>query len=390
MQRKHNRRPASPDGLLGRAEAQVSDPPLTAFAAGQQGMMRKRLFTLGKRYAVALGAGVAAAVLFSLAGQATWFAMALAYLSPLPIMIAMLGFGGAAGIASTAFASLTVFGIVLIQHPHAPWTRGLDEAGLSGLVFALSLGLPALWLSYLAALSRTKSNSPWVITNLAGRSFLREYCPLERILTSAVAIAATLAVAVALYVNFRYGPFSAAIEAAAKEVTPFLERLGDRIRFPAGLDLNAVARLLVLAAAPAMAASSLMMLMLNLWLAGRVVQVSGRLPRPWPDIPNELRMPRIYAAVFAAAAAAAFVGGLTGLISAIVATALGAGFALQGLAVIHDLSRGMRYRRQMLFVVYAALFLLMPWPLALFALIGLAEAAFRLRDRRDKATARKL
>jgi len=352
--------------------------------------MRKRFFTFGKPYAVAAGAGIAAAVLFSLAGQATWFAMALAYLSPLPIMIAMLGFGGFAGAASTAVATLTVFALTLVRQPHAPWTRGLDEAGLTSLIFALSLGLPALWLSFLAALSRTKGSTAWTITSAAGRSFLRDYCPLERILTSAVAIAATLAVAIAIYFSFRHGPLSALVDRAATEVTPLLERvLGDNPRLPSGIDLHAVARIIVLAAAPAMAGSSLVMMMLNLWLAGRVVQVSGRLPRPWPDIPHDLRLPRIYALVFGGAAAAAFVGGLTGLISAIVASALGVGFALQGLAVIHDLSRGAKYRTQMLFTIYAGLFLLMPWPLIIFTLIGLIEAAFSLRDRKTKTAAPK-
>jgi hypothetical protein len=355
-------------------------------------MMKKQVFlTRGKPYAVAAGAGVAAGVLFSLTHQATFLATALAYLSPLPIMIAMLGFGRTAGVGAAIAASVTVFALAIAQMRHGPWTRGVDEAGLAALIFALSLGLPALWLSFLAALSRIKGNAPWTISSAAARSFAREYFPLERILTYAVAISATIAVAATIYVTFRHGPLEAVIERAMKEVTPVLERIvGENPSLPAGINLHAIARLIVLAAAPAMAASSLLMLMANLWLAGRVAEVSGRLPRPWPDIARELQLPRMYALVFAAAVGASFLGALPGLISAIVAAALGMGFALQGLAVMHDLSRGARFRTPLLIAIYFAIILLMPWPLILFTLIGLIEAAFSLRQRKAKAAASKL
>jgi hypothetical protein len=353
-------------------------------------MIRKRSFIFGTTHAVAIGAGAAAAVLFSLVNQATLLAVALAYLSPLPIMIAMLGFGGFAGVGATVAAALTVFGLAVAQQPHE-WSHSLDEAGLAALTFVLGLGLPALWLSYLASLSRAKGNFPWTVATAAGRSFAREYCPLERILTYAVAISATLAVAAAFYASFRAGGFEAALDIAIKEATPILEGLtADKPQLAGRIDPHAVARWIALAAAPVMAGSTLVMLLANLWLAGRVVQVSGRLPRPWPNIARELQLPRIYALVFAAAIIATyFFGRLPGLISAIVAAALGVAFALQGLAVIHDLSHGSRFRRPMLFLIYFGLFALMPWPLIVFALIGLAEAAFSLRERKDKSIARK-
>ena len=60
-------------------------------------------------------------------------------------------------------------------------------------------------------------------------------------------------------------------------------------------------------------------------------------------------------------------------------------FSLQGLATIHDLSRGLKYRAVLLGLVYASLALLMPWPLVAFALVGLVESAFSLRDRKKKS-----
>jgi hypothetical protein len=109
------------------------------------------------------------------------------------------------------------------------------------------------------------------------------------------------------------------------------------------------------------------------------------LPRPWPDIPFELRLSRIYAPVLLAAIAVSFVGGLPGIISAIVAATLGMAFSLQGLAVIHDLTRGLNYRTLLLGLVYACLALLMPWPLVAFAVIGMIESAFSLRDRKKNS-----
>jgi hypothetical protein len=39
----------------------------------------------------------------------------------------------------------------------------------------------------------------------------------------------------------------------------------------------------------------------------------------------------------------------------------------------------------MLFAIYATLVLFIPWPLALFALLGLADTAFSLRERKAAA-----
>ena len=49
------------------------------------------------RFAVAIGAGCAAAFLFAVSAQTSPLAMTLAYLAPLPIMIATMGWGVDAG-----------------------------------------------------------------------------------------------------------------------------------------------------------------------------------------------------------------------------------------------------------------------------------------------------
>ena len=62
------------------------------------------------RFVVAIGAGCAAALLFAVSAQSSILAMALAYLAPLPIMIATLGWGldGGAIAAAISIAVLAV------------------------------------------------------------------------------------------------------------------------------------------------------------------------------------------------------------------------------------------------------------------------------------------
>ncbi|MGB6174925.1 MAG: hypothetical protein WBF43_00970, partial [Methylocella sp.] len=171
-------------------------------------MMKKRLLRHGPAIALGIGAGIAAAVLFSLAARATFLAAALANLSPLPIMIATLGYGAFAGAAAVASATLTVAELFNARQKYG----NLDTAALGGLIFAFSLGVPAFWLSLLAVLSRPKGSPNWVVTSRVGSFFAREYVPLERILSYAASICATIGVAIAVYVSSLYGGFDLALE----------------------------------------------------------------------------------------------------------------------------------------------------------------------------------
>ena len=80
------------------------------------------------RFVVALGAGCAAALLFAVSAQSSLLAMTLAYLAPLPIMIATLGWeldGGAIA------AAISIAVLAVVTEP------------LSALVFAGSVAAPA-------------------------------------------------------------------------------------------------------------------------------------------------------------------------------------------------------------------------------------------------------
>ena len=110
-----------------------------------------------------------------------------------------------------------------------------------------------------------KGSPNWVVTSRVGSFFAREYCPLERVLSYATSVCATIGVAIAIYVSSLYGGFDLALERLSADITPFVEQLiGPKMQLPAGVDARGLARATVLAAAPMVAGCSLIMLMLNL------------------------------------------------------------------------------------------------------------------------------
>src|SRR5664280_11858 len=115
---------------------------------------------------------------------------------------------------ASAVATLAVIAIAFAQQVRETPDGALGAAAFSGLAFALSLAAPALWLSFLAALSRPKDTASWSIVTGAGRAFARDYYPLERLLAYAVAISATIAVVATVIVSSRHGGFDAALNRA--------------------------------------------------------------------------------------------------------------------------------------------------------------------------------
>ena len=99
--------------------------------------------------------------------------------------------------------------------------------------------------------------------------------------------------------------------------------------------------LLVLAIPPAAAVLATLVNVFNLWLAGRIVKVSGRLRRPWPDL-AELQLPGYAAGVLAAAVAGSFLPDLVGLLAGVLAASVLMAYAIHGFAVLHAITRGMR------------------------------------------------
>jgi hypothetical protein len=117
----------------------------------------------------------------------------------------------------------------------------------------------------------------------------------------------------------------------------------------------------------------------NLWFAGRIVRVSGRLRRPWPDL-SALALPSTTLGVLAVAIAGTFLPDLPGIVCRIVAASLFMAYAVLGFAVLHALTRGLSFRAILLIGAYGAVIVL-GWPVLAASFLGLAEAAFNIRAR---------
>jgi hypothetical protein len=132
---------------------------------------------------------------------------------------------------------------------------------------------------------------------------------------------------------------------------------------------------------PLAAASFVLMLVLNLWLAAKTVTISERLPRPWPVIADTTMARTTLIAFFVALVAAAVAGGFVGLFAMALTGAFACAFALQGLAALHALTRGRPGRPALLGLAYMLLIIFLMWILPVLAIFGIADILFGLRKR---------
>jgi hypothetical protein len=119
---------------------------------------------------------------------------------------------------------------------------------------------------------------------------------------------------------------------------------------------------------------------LNIWIATRVAEASGRLPTPREPVSSML-YPRL---VLPAAALALLGGMLPGYIGlALELFAVGAVLALAalGFAVLHDLTRGMAGRPFILGIAWT-LTLAAGIPMLAMLMLGISELAFGWRARK--------
>jgi hypothetical protein len=303
-------------------------PSLTADEAGQLEMMQVVL--------VGVGAGAAAALLFASVISGSIAAIFLFYLAPLPILIAALGFSHIAGLIAAAIATAVV-------------------TILSGTFFIAApvIAFGAWWLGYSALLARPAAD---------GGGALEWYPPGRLVLWAAVIGTLTIAAAVL------------SLGTDQQSVQAILRKLYERmLRDQSPVDL------LVVASPAAAALFSTVSNLFNLWLAARIVKISGRLKRPWPDL-AALTLPPPSSGLLAAALAGSFLPDLFGMLSSAFAASLLMAFAMLGFAVLHAITRGMGSRVFVLAAVYAAVLVLV-WSVLAMAILGLAEAAFHIRNR---------
>jgi AcrR family transcriptional regulator len=144
-------------------------------------------------------------------------------------------------------------------------------------------------------------------------------------------------------------------------------------------DVERLIDILVLAIPPAAAVLATLINIFNLWLAARIVKLSGRLRRPWPDL-TELQLPGFAAGLLAAAIVASLLPDLPGILAGVLAASLLMAYAIHGFAVLHAITRGMGNRGFALGGAYATV-IVFGWPVLGMSLLGLADAAFNVRGR---------
>jgi hypothetical protein len=284
---------------------------------------------------IGLGAGAAAALLFASVASGSMAAVFLFYLAPLPILIAALGWSHWAGLIAAASAALAV---------------GMLSGSFFISVSVIAFG--AWWLGYLALLARPTGN---------GGGETLEWYPIGRLVLWA-AVIGTLIVAAAIP---NFGTDQESLQAGLRRV------YGRILPDPSLVDV------LVILVPPAAAVFSTLTNVFNLWLAGRIVKVSGRLRRPWPDL-SAMTLPTSAMIALAAAIAGSFLPDLVGILAGVLAASLLMAFALLGFAVLHAITRGLSSRAILLTGAYATAIMFF-WPVIAAAMLGLAENAFNIR-----------
>ena len=301
---------------------------------------------------IGAGAGLVAAALFASVAAGTALAGILFCLAPLPICLAGLGWGWRA--AAVAALSGTMVASVL----------GVNLAAFFAVTFA-----PIAVLCYLALLSRPAPAAASAATAL-------EWYPIGRLVGWAAIIAGAL---VGTLIVIGYDP-----EAYRDSIKHMLENPAFKDLDPDGTlfteeNVTKLTDVFARALPVFLSIAWLSIALFNLWLAGVIIDASGRALRPWPRL-DALELPNAFFLAFTASLIGSFVPGLPGLLASAFAGAFLFAYVLQGLAVLHAFSRGMPFRALLLATVYLAI-LFLGWVAIAVAILGLSEPLLHLRER---------
>ena len=300
-------------------------------------------------FLIGLSAGAAAALLFASVASGSALSVPLFYLAPLPILIAAMGWSHWAALIAALVASsglAAVFG------------------GFFFLTFLAGVALPAWWLGYLALLARPVATAPGGL----------EWYPAGHLVFWAALIAAGVVIGAMLSLGGDLDTWRNSLRSG-------LERM---LKMPAAetstdATPDRLLDFLVAVLPPAAAVINTLTNVVNLWLAERIVKISGRLHRPSSDL-SAMQFPAYAPALTAVAVAATFLSGIAGIFGGVLAASLLMAYAIMGFAVLHAITRGVRSRPFMLGGVYAAV-IIFGWPVIVMSLLGLADTALDFRGR---------
>jgi hypothetical protein len=306
-------------------------------------------------FLIGISAGAATALLFASVASGSPLSVVLFYLAPLPILIAALGWSHwAALVAAIAAAAglAAVFNVYFF------------------IAFLIGIGLPAWWLGYLALLARPVEGAPDGM----------EWYPAGHLVVWAAILGAAVVAAGMLHFGTDEDSFRAALRSFLERMVGAARRTAsDTPALPPSVDTTRIVDFLIAVLPPTAAVFTTATNMFNLWLASRIVRISGRLNRPPSDL-SAMRFPFYAPALIGAAVAVSFLPGLVGSFGVVLTGSMLLAYAVLGLAVMHAITRGMSSRPFALGGLYAAV-IIFGWPMLLLSMLGLADTAFDLRGR---------
>jgi hypothetical protein len=303
---------------------------------------------------IGLGAGAAAGLLSASIVSGSIFAIILFYLAPLPILIAALGWSHWAALIAAVSAAAGLAAVLGV---------------FSFVAFLVGVGVPAWWLGYLALLARPVGGN--------GAAPVLEWYPVGRLVFWAALIGFVIVgVAMASY-GTDVDSFQAGLRSEFERV--FRSQPPKTPRAPSSAELSRVIDIMIAIIPPLAAVTFTFVNVVNLWLAGRIVSLSGRLKRPWPDL-SALALPQTAGLALLAGVAGVFLSlpGFAGKLGIVLAVSMLMAFALQGFAVLHSVTKNLNSRTFVLTAAYIAVIL--AWPALLLAsLLGVADSIFNIR-----------
>lgn len=301
-------------------------------------------------YLITLAAGLASALFYNAFVYAGGFGLLLIYLSPFPIILAGLALRWVMGFAAALVGAIAIAAIA---------------SPLTGLGFFFAVGVPAGVLGYLALLARPAANDPQARL---------EWFPIGELVAASAAIA-VLVVTIAAMIE---GGFAALDQVAGEVFDQFANQAQPQLgaEMPASeADMQELRALFQRMLPLAGAVSLFLSYLASLYVAGRILRARGALLRPWPDI-AALRLPFWAALALAAGVLLSLAGGEAGRAGELLSSVFVLAFAVQGLAVLHRITRGVSARVLVLALVYTLL-VLVPFVLLGLSLFGLIMQAMK-------------
>lgn len=293
-------------------------------------------------------AGVATIILSLGIATGSGVAVLLFFLSPLPIMIAGLGWGSVSGAIA-----------VLVAAAGIGFSANFHTAAFILLTTALPAATAAHWLT----LSRPADE-------IGGPSDKLAWFPLSDVMFRLAIMTAIAFVTAGILVGYD----QSYVTSVADQMIARIQEANPEFAFSDEGRNGFIATItnFIPLVQPAM---WLLVLAGNLYAALAVTRSSGNLARPRDMWPISMRMPRIAIVALGIAIAATFVPGGFGLVGNVFAGALLAGFTLAGFAVFHMRIQGQPWQLLALVVVYCAvaLTLVAAFPFTIWGMFALAR-----------------